>query len=111
MQGLSSGNENNDPGERRVPLQLEREFVRTTQAIPCCCKSHLKRIVIKRYYGNEREDNFIQFLLRHALVLEELVIFRPEYNSTLIANLTSMKSRVKKLLTASVGCSIKVLQG
>uniref|UniRef100_A0A803LJ08 At1g61320/AtMIF1 LRR domain-containing protein n=1 Tax=Chenopodium quinoa TaxID=63459 RepID=A0A803LJ08_CHEQI len=57
-------------------LMMEGEFFRTILAnAPWCCRSYLKRIVIKTYSGTDREVNLIQFLLRHASVLEELILF------------------------------------
>ncbi|KAL2899015.1 hypothetical protein RDABS01_024097, partial [Bienertia sinuspersici] len=61
------------------PSNFELEFYRASYAIPSCCKYHLKRVVIKQYYGVDKELGMIEFLLRHALVLEELVFLKPAY--------------------------------
>ncbi|XP_074284309.1 F-box/LRR-repeat protein At4g14103-like [Silene latifolia] len=53
---------------------LEANGWRKTQTIPSCCQSHLKRILIKRCCGSDREVNMIKFLLGNASILTEFVI-------------------------------------
>ncbi|KAL2897637.1 hypothetical protein RDABS01_039420 [Bienertia sinuspersici] len=60
-----------------------------------CCKSHLKRIEIHNYFGDKREIDLIRFLLRNALILEELVVLPcrgPSYESP---DQKSMESTLK----------------
>ncbi|XP_056682925.1 putative FBD-associated F-box protein At5g50270 isoform X2 [Spinacia oleracea] len=90
-------------------VELQQEFFRTTQeVIPMCCRFHLKRIVIKNYFGNEFEIDMIQFLLTHALVLKELVVHRSVKTWHPIVDQKLLKTTLKKLPRASVSCSIQV---
>ncbi|XP_021736530.1 putative F-box/LRR-repeat protein At3g44810 [Chenopodium quinoa] len=91
-------------------LELEREFFRTDHEIPVCCRYHLRRIVIKEYFGIEREVVISHFFLRHALVLEELVIClaRDRY-AIPYQNHISVENTLKNSPKASVTCSIQVL--
>ncbi|KAL2928496.1 hypothetical protein RDABS01_023250 [Bienertia sinuspersici] len=58
-------------------LDSEQEFSETALGvIPCCCKTYLKRIVINCYSSQKGVVKLIRFLLRHALVLEELVVYQ-----------------------------------
>ncbi|KAL2932491.1 hypothetical protein RDABS01_001158 [Bienertia sinuspersici] len=83
----------------------EREFCRTTQAIiSSCCRYHLKKIVIIECFGYERELDLIQFLLRHALVLEELIII----HNMIEEQLMSFESRLQNFPRASLNCSIQM---
>lgn len=91
----------------RKQLELEREFFRTAREIPLCCRYHLKRIVIKRYYGEERERRLIQFFLRHALVLEELVIY--PVSEVSFSDRMLVQNTLNNLPKASVTCLIQVL--
>lgn len=86
---------------------LERKFCRTTQAvIPSCCRYHLRRILVRVVVDNERVIDLIQFLLMHALVLEELIIYLyPRYESI---DPMEFESTLQNLPRASVNCSIRV---
>ncbi|XP_021736532.1 F-box/LRR-repeat protein At4g14103-like [Chenopodium quinoa] len=87
-------------------LELEREFYSTDHEVPLCCRFHLRKILVRKYYGLEREVGMIQFLLRHAIVLEELVICLagdPIPDQMLVEN------TLKNLPKASLTCSIQVL--
>ncbi|KAL2926766.1 hypothetical protein RDABS01_028516 [Bienertia sinuspersici] len=56
--------------------------------------------------GREREINLIQYLLRHALVLEELIVFwHPDYA---VADRMALESTLQNLPRASTTCSIQV---
>ncbi|KAL2925912.1 hypothetical protein RDABS01_023341 [Bienertia sinuspersici] len=84
----------------------ERKIVTTLE----CCKSHLKRIEIHNYFGDKREIDLIRFLLRNALVLEELVVLPcrcPSYYES--PDQKSMESTLKSLPKTSINCSIQVL--
>lgn len=88
---------------------MEREFFRTAQVkVPECCKSHLKKIVIELYFGDEREVDLIRFLLRYALVLEELVVL-PHNPPHEAPDRMLMESTLRNLPKASPYCSIQVL--
>lgn len=96
--------------EQRV--HLEQQFCKRGLAIvPPCCKFHLRRIVIKNFYGNEREIGLIQFLLKHALVLEELLIsqFEGLYPHFPIVDKVELQRTLQNLPRASLTCSIQVL--
>lgn len=87
--------------------ELERELCSTTLAsIPSCCRYYLKRILIKLGTGNEREIDLIQFLLRHALILEELVISLSPRDA--IVDRLVLESILQNLPRASITCSIQV---
>ncbi|XP_021749667.1 F-box/LRR-repeat protein At4g14103-like [Chenopodium quinoa] len=86
---------------------LERRFCEEAlSVVPSCCRNHLKRIVIKYYYGIERELCLIRFLLRYALVLEDLVLFRRKFAK---ADRMFLENTLQNLPRASVACSIHVL--
>ncbi|KNA18993.1 hypothetical protein SOVF_065750 [Spinacia oleracea] len=89
-------------------LELETRFCTTSQEIPLCCRSHLKRIVIENYYGKERDFNLTRFLLRHALVLEELVIRRSTIPGDPIADPMTIESMLRSFPRASLNCSFQV---
>ncbi|KAL2928107.1 hypothetical protein RDABS01_006910 [Bienertia sinuspersici] len=88
----------------RAPSESQRDFFTTAHAIPPCCRNHLKRVVIKQYSGVELEVIVVQFLLRHALVLEELVVCL--YKKSPLKQ--SAENTLKNLPKASVTCSIQV---
>uniref|UniRef100_A0A803L9M1 F-box domain-containing protein n=1 Tax=Chenopodium quinoa TaxID=63459 RepID=A0A803L9M1_CHEQI len=94
---------------RKKALEQEREFfTRTDHETPVCCRNRLKRIVIREYHGFVQEILITQFLLRHALVLEELVIClarTPNFNPCQML----IEVILKNLPKASVTCSIQVL--
>lgn len=95
---------------------LEAEGWRTTQTIPSCFLTHLKRIELKRCFGYERELNMIKSLLSKALVLKEFVTCLT--TETLYKNVTpgriqivgpdldQFRSTLDDLPTASDSCSI-----
>uniref|UniRef100_A0A803M4R0 FBD domain-containing protein n=1 Tax=Chenopodium quinoa TaxID=63459 RepID=A0A803M4R0_CHEQI len=85
----------------------EQEFFKKTLAVtPSCCRSHLKRIEIDEYYGKEREVNMIVFLLRHAFVLEKLILSKG-YQSVPVANEVTLTRALQNLPRASATCSIE----
>ncbi|XP_074319205.1 F-box/LRR-repeat protein At4g14103-like [Silene latifolia] len=86
----------------REPAELERQYFSTSQEIPWCCGSSLKRIEIETYWGTERELELVKFLLRSASVLEELVI------SECRVNKLSLERKLTQLPRASWACSIQV---
>lgn len=103
-------------------LESELEAFRALHEIPSCCRYHLKRIEIKSYFGLQREIEIIGFLLRHALVLEELVIYRAvkpplcvgpdEFDKPFVApvaDVMSTQSTLNNLPRASLTCLILVL--
>lgn len=94
---------------RKKALEKEQEFfIRTDHETPVCCRNRLKRIVIREYHGFVQEILITQFLLRHALVLEELVIClarTPNFNPCQML----IEITLKNLPKASVTCSIQVL--
>ncbi|KMT18270.1 hypothetical protein BVRB_2g024350 [Beta vulgaris subsp. vulgaris] len=110
--GLGSVSIEGCDDDDRNRFELNQEFCRSAQAIPSCCKSHLKRIEIKIFYGLRQEVDLIEFMLRHALVLEELVIrgdsvWLPKSISRV--DKKSAESTLKMLQRASANCSIQVL--
>lgn len=91
--------------------RMERKFCRKTLAtIPCCCRSYLKTIVISSYFGGiKREINLIKFLLRHALVLEELIVIRDvRYSRRDHRDHKRLESKLQNLPRASPNCLIQV---
>ncbi|KAL2939528.1 hypothetical protein RDABS01_033687 [Bienertia sinuspersici] len=96
-------------GDYKTPeLVVEQEFCRTTQAIiPSCCKYYLKRIHVKLGIGNEREIGLIQFLLRHALVLEEFIISLRRHYAT-VDRMEELERTLQNSPRASFSCSIRV---
>ncbi|KAL2936278.1 hypothetical protein RDABS01_023656 [Bienertia sinuspersici] len=90
-------------------LVLERQFFRATlPVIPSCCRCHLKRIEMRNFHGSEREMDMLQFFLRHALVLEELVIFWRSHIKKAVVDKMKLQSTLQNFPRASVTCSIKV---
>ncbi|KAL2934341.1 hypothetical protein RDABS01_017460 [Bienertia sinuspersici] len=86
----------------------EQQFCRTTLAnVPTCCKYHLKEIVVKDFNGYEREIDLVQFFLRHALVLEMLVMY--PCCSANVDQMRVVESTLQNLRRASVNCSIQVV--
>ncbi|KAK9734549.1 hypothetical protein RND81_04G147500 [Saponaria officinalis] len=99
----------------KVEDVVEAEGWRTTQTMPSCFLSHLKRIVFNRCFGFDRELNMIKFLLSKALVLEELVVClskKPSYRRDPpqidAPNLDQFETTLLNLPTASHLCSITV---
>ncbi|XP_074319207.1 F-box/LRR-repeat protein At4g14103-like isoform X2 [Silene latifolia] len=86
----------------REAADLERLYFSTTQEIPSCCSTSLKRIEIETYWGTERELELVRFLLRSASVLEELVISECQVNQV------SLERKLTQLPRASWACSIRV---
>ncbi|KMT18267.1 hypothetical protein BVRB_2g024320 [Beta vulgaris subsp. vulgaris] len=110
--GLGSVSIEGCDDDDRNRFELNQEFCRSAQAIPSCCKSHLKRIEIKIFYGLRQEVDLIEFMLRHALFLEELVIrgdsvWLPKSISRV--DKKSAESTLKMLPRASANCSIQVM--
>ncbi|XP_074270145.1 F-box/LRR-repeat protein At3g59190-like [Silene latifolia] len=91
--------------DSNLELDLERQFFRKNHEPPPCCKSFLKRIYIKKCWGLEQEVEFVSFLLKIALVLEELLIICEEHDWV---DKPSFESRLKKLPKASSTCLIIV---
>ncbi|KAL2928381.1 hypothetical protein RDABS01_011568, partial [Bienertia sinuspersici] len=75
--------------------------------IPSCCRHHLKRIEINKWEASRSEIDLIQFILRTALVLEELVVFL--HYSGNQAEFEAFESALQNLPRASVTCSIQVV--
>ncbi|XP_021736748.1 F-box/FBD/LRR-repeat protein At5g56420-like [Chenopodium quinoa] len=98
------------PGYRSKLQELKLECFRAASAIPSCCRYHLKRIVIKEYYGSfNREVEITKYFLRQALVLEELVIFRAQKSRIPFPDKRSIETTLKNYPRASSTCSIQVL--
>ncbi|KAL2936225.1 hypothetical protein RDABS01_023351, partial [Bienertia sinuspersici] len=83
-------------------------FRATLPVIPSCCRCHLKRIEMRRFHESEREMDIIQFFLRHALILEELVIFWSPHIKKAVVDKMKLQSTLQNFPRASVTCSIKV---
>lgn len=64
--------------------------------------------MIKSYFGKQEEADFIKFLLRHALVLKELIVCRIEDCWHPIADQMLVESTLRNLPRASVNCSFEV---
>ncbi|KAL2897930.1 hypothetical protein RDABS01_039712 [Bienertia sinuspersici] len=105
-QGLTSS-----PHDYRVDEEdfaSEQQFCRTVLAnVPTCCKDHLKEIVVKDFNGYEREIDLIQFLLRHALVLEKLVMYPCCWAN--VDRMRVVECTLQNLPKASVTCSIQLV--
>ncbi|KAL2928523.1 hypothetical protein RDABS01_023277 [Bienertia sinuspersici] len=90
-------------------LDSEQEFSETALGvIPCCCKTYLKRIVINCYSSQKGVVKLIRFLLRHALVLEELVVYQLLFYDDRHVDQKSIENTYKNFPRASVTCSIQV---
>ncbi|KAK9748379.1 hypothetical protein RND81_02G053200 [Saponaria officinalis] len=83
-------------------VESERNFFRTNQGTPCC-KSSLKKIFIKKYWGSFRELELVRFLLKIASVLEELLIVCVDTEEK-----SSLETTLMHLPRASSNCSIIV---
>lgn len=92
-----------DEEYHRLAAELECQYWSTTQAIPSCFKFYLKRIVIGKYLGLELEFEMVKYVLKNALVLEELVIA-----CTSKVDMMMLESALKKLPRGSIDCSIKI---
>ncbi|XP_074303131.1 F-box/LRR-repeat protein At4g14103-like, partial [Silene latifolia] len=83
---------------------LEDQVWKTTEAIPYCFHSNLKRIVIENYFGIERELNIVRFLLKKASSLHEFVVcLSSNANDNLLLERT-----LKELPRTSTICSVQV---
>ncbi|KAL2922771.1 hypothetical protein RDABS01_014262 [Bienertia sinuspersici] len=83
---------------------LDCEISQTT--IPPCCRNYLKRIIVELCVGNKREIDLVQFLLRHALVLEKLIMFRIQQFA--VVDRVVLENILQNLPRASITCSIEV---
>ncbi|KAH9625263.1 hypothetical protein KSS87_022173 [Heliosperma pusillum] len=90
---------------------LEDQTWKTTNVTPKCFQSNLRRIVIEKYVGIQRELNIIKFLLRKASVLRDLVVgLSPKAFDLPGHDHMLFESTLKELPRASVTCSIRVSQ-